>query len=213
MTDPYQVLGIPSSATDDEVKAAYRKMAKVYHPDRNGGSAEAEKKMMQVNEAYETIMDMRKNGGRSSQQSGYGAGYGNAYGNAYGGYSQQGYSSSQAMQTARQYIAFGQYYQAVQILENMSERTAYWYYLSAQARAGLGDNIAALNHARQAANMEPGNADYADLVSQLTSGGQQYREQGVQYGGMHSVCNNPLLACLLCNCCCGGRGFWFFPCL
>ena len=60
MTDPYQVLGIASSATDDEVKAAYRKLAKKYHPDHNNGSPEAEKKMMQVNDAYAQIMDMRK---------------------------------------------------------------------------------------------------------------------------------------------------------
>ena len=45
MRDPYEVLGISQNATDDEIKAAYRKLAKQYHPDLNGGSAEAEAKM------------------------------------------------------------------------------------------------------------------------------------------------------------------------
>ena len=211
MTDPYQVLGISSSATDDEVKAAYRKLAKKYHPDHNNGSAEAEKMMMQVNDAYAQIMDMRKNGGSSSSYSSGGSyggsygtygGYGNTYGNSYGGGS---YNSAQRFAIVRQYLAMGQYYQALQILQQMNEHSAEWYYLCARARQGLGDDISALNFARQAANMDPGNREYSDFVNDLMAGGDAYRQQGVDFGGIqHAVCNNPCLTCLLFNMCCGG---------
>ena len=87
MRDPYEVLGIPQGASDDEIKAAYRKLAKKYHPDLNGGSAEAEARMKEVNEAYNILI---KHKGTSGPQSGYG-GYGGSYGGSYGGgYQQQG---------------------------------------------------------------------------------------------------------------------------
>ena len=209
MTDPYQVLGISPSATDDEVKQAYRRLAKKYHPDHNNGSSEAEKKMMQVNDAYAQIMDMRKNGGASSSYSsgGYGGGYGNAYGN-YGGYNSYGggaYSGAQRFAIVRQYLAMGRYYEALQLLQQMNEHSAEWYYLCARARQGLGDDISALNFARQAANMDPGNREYTDFVNDLMAGGESYRQQGADFGGIHNaVCSNPCLTCLLFNMCCGG---------
>lgn len=221
MTDPYQVLGISPSATDDEVKQAYRRLAKKYHPDHNNGSSEAEKKMMQVNDAYAQIMDMRKNGGASSSYSsgGYGGGYGNAYGN-YGGYNSYGggaYSGAQRFAIVRQYLAMGRYYEALQLLQQMNEHSAEWYYLCARARQGLGDDISALNFARQAANMDPGNREYNDFVNDLMAGGESYRQQGVDFGGIHNaVCSNPCLTCLLFNMCCGGGcgglRFCFCPC-
>ena len=51
MQDPYRVLGVSPQATDDEVKQAYRALAKKYHPDVNNGSADAEARMKEVNEA------------------------------------------------------------------------------------------------------------------------------------------------------------------
>lgn len=98
MRDPYEVLGVPQNASDDEIKAAYRRLAKKYHPDVNGGSAEAERKMKEVNEAYAILIknkgqstggysgyhDYGSSGGYSS--SGYSGGYSNSgYGGSYGG--------------------------------------------------------------------------------------------------------------------------------
>ncbi len=93
MRDPYEVLGIPQTATDDEIKAAYRKLAKKYHPDLNGGSAEAEAKMKEVNEAYNILI--KHKGSAGQQQSGYNP-FGQGYGGSYGGYQQQGYGGQQS---------------------------------------------------------------------------------------------------------------------
>ena len=58
--DYYEVLGIPKSSTDEEIKKAYRKLAKQYHPDLNPDDKEAEAKFKEVNEAYEVLSDKDK---------------------------------------------------------------------------------------------------------------------------------------------------------
>ncbi|AEJ62170.1 Chaperone protein dnaJ [Spirochaeta thermophila DSM 6578] len=58
--DYYEVLGVPRSATKDEIKRAYRKLALKYHPDRNPGDKEAEEKFKEISEAYEVLSDDRK---------------------------------------------------------------------------------------------------------------------------------------------------------
>lgn len=78
MEDPYQVLGLERGASDEEVKKAYRRLAKKYHPDANPGDAEAARKMQEINAAYEQIKNPPQSGGAGYGGGTYtgGAGYG-----------------------------------------------------------------------------------------------------------------------------------------
>ena len=96
--DPFSVLGLSSSATEDEIKSAYRKLAKKYHPDLNPGDKAAEEKMREINEAYTQALQYKRNGGHYSEPNSspygnnpygnnpYGSPYGNSYGNPFGSY-------------------------------------------------------------------------------------------------------------------------------
>src|ERR671932_1914637 len=60
MRDPYDVLGVSRSASEAEIKKAYRKLAKAYHPDRNKNDPKAKDKFSEVNSAYEILGDAEK---------------------------------------------------------------------------------------------------------------------------------------------------------
>lgn len=213
MQDPYSVLGISPSASEDEIKKAYRALAKKYHPDVNQGSVEAERRMKEVNEAYSTIMKMRREGTSGSAGS-YGAGSGGFRG--YGGFNdhEDAYRNNTHMQAARNFIRSGRFREAMNLLEGMAERSAEWYYLCGEASLGMGNRIAALNYARQAVNMDPNSFEYRALLSRLEGGADYYRSASRSGGyGMPTVmCGSPLLTCCLLNtvlnCCCGGRYFF-----
>ena len=102
MNDPFAVLGVPSSATEDEIKAAYRKLAKKYHPDLNPGDKAAEQKMREVNEAYTEALRIKKGGGTSS-----GGAYGSPWG-SYGPYGQQPWGQQQSSGPRYEYRDPGQ---------------------------------------------------------------------------------------------------------
>ena len=193
--DPYKVLGVSRDASDEEIKKAYRRLAKKYHPDLNPGDAEAARKMQEVNAAYEQITSPEK----SSAYGGY---------DPFGGSRQQG---SSYVSAAAQYIRFGRFREALNVLSQVSERDARWYYLSAMANNGLGNQVTALEHIRKAVSMEPDNMEYLRALEIIESGGAAYRRQAENYGGytMHSgLCNNPCLCFLaqiflwrFCGCC------------
>src|SRR4029079_5586695 len=60
MSDFYSVLGVGKTASDDDIKKAYRKLAMQFHPDRNNGSREAEEKFKEITEAYDVLRDPNK---------------------------------------------------------------------------------------------------------------------------------------------------------
>lgn len=213
--DPYKILGVSPDATDEEIKRAYRRLAKQYHPDRNPGDAEAARKMQQINDAYERIKNPEKTAGPSG--SGYGGSYGGYSGYGYGsdpfgGYRQSHrYSGSSYRQAAAQYIRFRRYREAVNTLENDTNRDAQWYYLSALANDGLGNRVTALEHIRRAVSMEPDNPEYLRTLEMLENDGTAYRRQAQTYQTYHM--GRPSLAsacmCILAQLfCCNGRCFY-----
>ena len=197
--DPYQILGVPSSATDEEVKKAYRKLSKKYHPDANINSANKEEyteKFKQVQQAYKTIMDYRKRG--YSNQSYNSQGYNQQYN--YSGNEQVAYNN------AASYINAGRYQEALHILDQIKNKSSLWFYYSAIANNGISNNITALEHAQVAVQMEPNNIQYLFLLQQLQASQGRYRTgqttYGSPFGSSMNCCYTFFMLNCLCNCCC-----------
>ena len=217
--DPYSILGASRDASDEELKKQYRLMCRKYHPDVNQGDPQAEEKFKEIQQAYQQIMDERKNPQSSFGGQSYGSGYGNPF---YGGqsYSGQSYGGSAAgqsqydshMNAALNYIRSGHYPEAINVLDGIPDHTARWFYYYAYANYGMGNNVAAQQYAQTAVNMEPNNLEYVQFLQQLQGGAGWYQQQQQPYRTYHmgggNMCLNLCIANLVCNMCCGGRIFF-----
>ena len=225
MRDPYEVLGIPRSATQQEVTDAFRRLAKKYHPDLNPSDKNAQSKMAQINVAYEEIKsgraartDYSRPGAGSPGQSPY-QGY-NPYGSGGfgGGFNPfeeffKTYTSQQQTQyqrrgdgldPVRQYMDAARYSEALYALSQIKDRSAAWYFLSAIANYNSGNTVTAMQHIDQAISMEPGNAEYQRIKQQIMAGTKSYtarqRGFGIPSLGINPLCIGLCLARICCRC-------------
>lgn len=194
MRDPYEVLGVSQNATDEEVKKAYRNLARKYHPDNyqdNPLADLAEEKMKEINEAYDLITKSRSSG---SSYTGYSSG--SAYQSRT--YNADGTEFAQV----RQLINAGNLDAAEQILQGSAAKTGEWYFLMGSIAYRRGW----LDEARQdyqiACRMEPNNMEYRQALNMMQQGGYGYRSDMASGGQCDAMDCCTSLMCM--NCLCGG---------
>lgn len=194
MRDPYEVLGVSKNATDDEIKNAYRELARKYHPDNyadNPLSDLASEKMKEINEAYDSIMNMRRSGNSGSTNNQKGS-----------------YSGNTKFPEVRSLINQGRLEQAQELLDGVppQNRDAEWYFLNGTVLYRRGWFDQAYTSFATAVRMNPQNPEYRNAMNnaQRQSGAQYnpYRTYGTPTGGCNTcdVCNSLLCADCCCEC-------------
>ena len=193
MTDPYKVLGVAPDASDDEIKKAYRALARKYHPDKYRDSDLADlasEKMKEVNAAYEEIQNIRKNGGSSKKsKNGNQGGYGNY------NYS-SGTSTNPLYNEVRRCLNEGNIPEAEAKLFSVHEgdRVAEWNFLYGCVLIKKGLYVDAQRFIDIACSMDPYNSEYRNAKEQL-------RRQANNYGGNYDSQRN--VGCSCCDICAG----------
>lgn len=191
MRDPYSVLGISPSASTDEVKKAYRELAKKYHPDVNADNPLkhlADEKMKEINEAYDRIMKMREDG--------------TAY---YGSNA----SDSANIARVRTLISQGRYAEARIVLDSISQnaRNAEWYYLNGILLSNSGMYFDARASFEEAVRRDPSNPLYRQALNKVSQSGAYggYTGSPADFTSCSGcdMCTGLMCADCLCECCGG----------
>ena len=203
MKDPYSILGVSPGATDEEVKTAYRNLARRYHPDNyddnNPLKELAKEKMQEINAAYDEIQRDRSEAERSSSSS-----YSYSYSRS---------SSSGIYATIRQKINERKYREAEELLKGVGEfdRTADWHFLNSVCLMQRGKTADAMRELELACTMDPSNLEYQKAKEMFNTAGSRYGSTYYGEGGRRyrsssddacDCCMN--LICLDCLCECMG---------
>ena len=194
MKDPYQILGIDRNATDEEIKTAYRNLARKYHPDNYGDNPLAdlaEDKMQEINEAYDAIMASRRSGNK-------GTGYGRTN------------NGPTNFPEIRQLINQNRLEEAQEILDGVpvQNRNAEWYFLNGTVLYRRGWFDQAFTSFATASRMDPSNPEYRTAVNNAQR--QASRQQHNPYrtynrGGDCDACD--MCKTVICaDCCCEMMG-------
>ncbi len=196
MKDPYKVLGVAREASDEEIKKAYRELARKYHPDNyvdNPLADLVEEKMKEINEAYDQIQKERSSGGSGSS------------------YSNQGYSSGSYSDYThvRELINNRRYSDAELILDavSASNRNAEWNFLKGCVLIQRGWYYDAQKYLETACYLDPTNSEYRAALDRI-------RQNTASYGGGYrtstgggtsacDICSGLICADCLCECCGG----------
>ena len=185
--DPYKVLGVSPSASQEEISKAYKKLAKKYHPDLNPGDKYAQEQMSKINQAYDIIRSGKAKSGGYNDYSGYGAG-----------------QNTDAFYAVRRCIQMGQYYDALKLLDAINTRNGQWYYLASVTHFKLGNKATAINYIEEALRFEPNNQEYQAFYQQLNYYGQNYSGRKTVYTNVNPRVCTRIIPALLC-CLTGGR--------
>ena len=201
MRDPYQVLGVPSTATDDEVKKAYRDLARKYHPDNyhdNPLADLAQERMKEINEAYEAVQSQRKAaraGGYSGGYGGYQAGY------------QTGYQSGGSRyQRIRMAISQGNLNLAEELMNAMTDHDAEWSFLKGAICYRRGWLDEARRYYQNAVNMDPDNQEYQRALDIAEGRSTAYRPEGYDNVTTGTCGNGDCLRLCGATLCCNAFG-------
>ena len=221
MNDPYQVLGVSENASDEEIKKAYRELARKYHPDNyhdNPLADLAQEKMKEINAAYEEIT-RRRAGGHGGGYGGSSGGYGSGgpsggYGAGYGGYQSYGqgsYAGSSVLQQVRIAIQTGNLNRAEALLANYGDHNAEWNFLRGAVCYRRGWMDEARRYYETACQMDPGNLEYRQALEFMRNGPRQaYRPGGGTF--RTDSCGENICAPLCCSYLLCNGGYWWFCC-